>query len=64
MKRALDMRLKKINAIVMNTIKVFSRTQEKVLHKFLMDAIKGIIISRSINLSKISRAIEGDSETT
>ena len=56
------MTLKKVNAICSSTIKVFTKSKDKVSSKFLTDAVKSIIVSRSLNLSKLSRAVVPDSK--
>lgn len=58
------MTLRQINTDFSNLIKLFTKTKQKVLSKFLAEMISGIIISRSVKLSAIARAIEKDSQTT
>lgn len=57
------MTLRELNATISNTINIFTKCKEKVLRKFLVDMVKGIIISRSINVAEISRAIKRLSKT-
>lgn len=45
-------------------INTFLKTRERVKYKFLVDMVRGILISNSVNLSAISRAIQPDSGTS
>lgn len=57
------MTLRKINATFISITKAFTRCKGKVLQKFLIDMIFGIISSKSLNLSEISRSLEKNSNT-
>jgi hypothetical protein len=47
-------------AKISSNIKFFVKTKDRVLMKFLVDMIKGMLISMSVNVSAIARAIEKD----
>lgn len=52
------MNLKGLYRIITKNIKVFTRSKEKVFQKFLVDAIFGILGSKSIRLADLSRVLE------
>jgi hypothetical protein len=58
------MTLKELNARVGAYIKVFTKVKEKVLAKFLEEAVLGILLSKSICIADIARSLEARSETT
>lgn len=45
-------------------INTFLKTRDRVRYKFLVDMVRGILISSSVNLSAISRAIQPESGTS
>lgn len=58
------MTLKELNARLDKTIKVFTGCKEKVLGKFLVDMIRGILKAQSIQLASIARGLVSDYSTT
>lgn len=58
------MKLAGIRAEFFRISKHFARTPERVLEKFLVNMIFGIVASKSVNLSEISRVLEKESRTT
>ena len=58
------MTLRKINATFTSITKAMVRCKGKVLQKFLVEMIFGIICSKTLNLSEISRVLEKESKTT
>lgn len=58
------MTLKELNARVGAYIKVFTKVKEKVLAKFLEEAVLGVLLSKSICIADIARSLETRSETT
>ena len=57
------MTLKEINANITSYIKVFTKVKSKVFSKFLRDAIKGILLSKSVSVADMARSLEPTSPT-
>lgn len=58
------MNLKNIHNIISKNIKTFTKVKSRVFHKFLVDIVYGMLISKSVKISEMSRAIECRSETS
>jgi hypothetical protein len=58
------MTIKEYNACIDRIIKLFTRTNQKVLNKFLEMMVRGILQAKSIRLADIARALETTSLTT
>lgn len=58
------MTLKGFNASICTSIRYFTRVKEKVLAKFLEEAVLGILLSKTICLADMARVLESRSITT
>jgi len=58
------MNLKTLYHSITKNINLFSKTKSKVLEKFLVDAVYGILGGKSVHLSMMARTLEGRKETT
>lgn len=52
------MALKGVYEKIERNIKIFAKARSRVLEKFLVDAISGILSSRSVNISDWARSLE------
>lgn len=57
-KGAWNMALKGVYEKIERNIKIFAKTRSRVLEKFLVDAISGMLSSRSVNISDWARSLE------